>query len=185
LKKAGAAADRVDIERLITDFSRYIASRINVFRFREYGIDQEDLIQDISVRIWKSLGKNDKNIRDFRSYINKIVNSVVIEAISTSRRETETLVRLRQEMPEEHGHHSQRNVTDGGPMMDALAASLNEIRASRRNVLSLFLAGLTLEEIAELKRWSRSKTNNLFYRGLADLKKKLAAKGVCHDHESI
>jgi DNA-directed RNA polymerase specialized sigma24 family protein len=41
--------------------------------------------------------------------------------------------------------------------------------------------GLTFKEIAKLKNWGKSKTNNLYYRGIAELKNKLREKGIYYE----
>jgi hypothetical protein len=42
---------------------------------------------------------------------------------------------------------------------------------------------MTLEEIAGLMNWSASRTRNLVYRGLADLRTALAARGIGYRHD--
>ncbi len=56
--------------------------------------------------------------------------------------------------------------------------SIQTIQPSRRPVVRMHLMGHTREEIAELLGWSESKTRNLLYRGMADLRERLLAEGV-------
>jgi RNA polymerase sigma-70 factor (ECF subfamily) len=42
----------------------------------------------------------------------------------------------------------------------------------------MYLAGYDSAEITQLMGWSEAKTRNLLYRGLADLRALLSAKGV-------
>jgi RNA polymerase sigma-70 factor (ECF subfamily) len=45
----------------------------------------------------------------------------------------------------------------------------------------MHLAGYAREEIAQLLGWSEAKTRNLLYRGLADLRERLTARGIGWD----
>ena len=65
-------------EKLILDFSRYIVSRVNSYTYQKYAIEQEDLLQSVYVKIYKIFEKNERKIGSVKSYINKIVDSVVI-----------------------------------------------------------------------------------------------------------
>ena len=46
----------------------------------------------------------------------------------------------------------------------------------------MYLAGYDREEIAELFGWTEAKTRNLLYRGLADLRARLADAGLTPEH---
>ena len=50
-------------------------------------------------------------------------------------------------------------------------SALESLIDSRRKVVKLFLLNMTIEEISIFFNWSKNKTRNLLYRGLADLKK--------------
>jgi DNA-directed RNA polymerase specialized sigma24 family protein len=64
---------------------------------------------------------------------------------------------------------------------EVILDSLNEIKAPSKIVISLCLVGFTLAEIAKLQSWGQSKTNNLYYRGIDKLRKKLKAKGIYYE----
>jgi RNA polymerase sigma factor (sigma-70 family) len=169
-------------EKLILDFSRYIVSRINSFEYQKYAIDQEDLLQSIYVRIYKIFKNSDKKRGCSRLYINRIINSVVIDAIKKSRKETEIVNTLNHNMIAVHGHAYEKSKSQSYDLKQILLRSLNELKGSRRYVIDLYLSGLELDEIAQLQKWSKGKTNNLFYRGLKDLKKRLKKRGIFHEN---
>jgi DNA-directed RNA polymerase specialized sigma24 family protein len=52
---------------LITDFSVYISSFINKYRVLDYGIDPEDISQEVKIRLWKTL-RNDNSIKTYFLY---------------------------------------------------------------------------------------------------------------------
>ena len=59
-----------------------------------------------------------------------------------------------------------------------LAQAVEAITPSRRPVVRMYLAGYSREEVAALMGWSEAKTRNLLYRGLADLRERLADLGI-------
>ncbi len=61
-------------------------------------------------------------------------------------------------------------------------AAVAELDAPRQAVVRLHLHGYHREEIAELLGWTEAKTRNLLYRGLEDLRRALAARGITPEH---
>lgn len=62
----------------------------------------------------------------------------------------------------------------GAAIRDCLAGLIE----SRRRAVSLYLVGHSVPEAGELLGWTRKKTENLVFRGLADLRACLLGKGV-------
>ena len=75
-----------------------------------------------------------------------------------------------QATPEERSTASQR----GGAIRDCLAG----LKLERRRAVTLYLSGNTVPESAGLLDWTVKKTENLVYRGLADLRRCLTGKGI-------
>jgi RNA polymerase sigma factor (sigma-70 family) len=173
------------IEKLILGFSQFISHKINTFNYQKYGIAQDDLFQEIRIKIWKAYANNGNNIRNFHAYIKKIITSVVVDEIQKSRKEIKTL-ELNNHNSSNHNDGLQKiNVARKEDFKDTLIQSLTGLKDSRQKVIKLFLSDLTLEEIARLNNWSIGKTNNLFYRGLKDLKNKLKVRGVYYEDEHL
>jgi DNA-directed RNA polymerase specialized sigma24 family protein len=107
---------------------------------------------------------------------------VIIEAIKKSRKETEIVNTLNHNLIAVHGHAYEKSKSQSYDLKQILLRSLNELKGSRRYVIDLYLSGLELDEIAQLQKWSKGKTNNLFYRGLKDLKKRLKKRGIFHEN---
>jgi len=55
-------------------------------------------------------------------------------------------------------------------MEEAVGRAVERLISSRRQVVKLYLVGLTISEISSYLNWTPDKTRNLLYRGLADLK---------------
>lgn len=155
------------LEEIIANFSRYIALKISEFNYTRYGIAQEDLFQEIYLKIWKALA-NSHNIKYMPAYIRKIVNSVVINQILISRKENKVIESQMQttrdsyilpgSKKEEHLHN-------------ILFELINSLKESKKKVLYLFLMDYDIKEISILQGWSKGKAKYLFYRAIKDLKK--------------
>jgi RNA polymerase sigma factor (sigma-70 family) len=178
LKLQNIEVIRIETESLIRKYSRYIFYKIGKFRYLRYGLQKDDLLQDIYIKIWKYYQKKDKDIPFSGSYIDTIINSVLINSIKKSKNEIKALNRLKLNIQESI-------VSDNTSQLDMLNEvilnSLNEIKATLKIVISLHLMGLTFKEIAKLKNWGKSKTKNLYYRGIDELKNTLREKGIYYE----
>ena len=178
MRLQGIETSRPDAESLIRRYSRYILYKIGKFIYLKYGLERDDLLQDIYIKILKYYKKNDKDIPFSRPYIDTIINSVLINSMKKSKNEIKALNRLKFDIQESLISET----TSLSDMLNELMLkSLNEIKATSKIVISLNLMGFTLAEIAKLQSWGQSKTNNLYYRGIAELKKKLKAKGILYE----
>ena len=59
----------------------------------------------------------------------------------------------------------------------AIRAALSEVGADRRRAVMAHLAGYDVKEIMEMFEWPYNKARNLIARGMADLRRKLDARG--------
>jgi RNA polymerase sigma factor (sigma-70 family) len=182
LKSApNSPAKNEQIEKVILNFSSYIYSKVRTFNYQAYGIDRDDLIQEICIRVWKALN-NGNTIRNFRPYLKKVVDSVVIDQIRESRKAYQAAA-LQAQTQSEAQSRADHNNDGNGLLKDLLLGSLGELKESRRKVLRLYLLDYSLDQIAELMNWTRGKTQNLFYRGLRDLKKMFGKAGVSYESQ--
>jgi DNA-directed RNA polymerase specialized sigma24 family protein len=136
------------------------------------------LLQDIYIKIWIYYKKNDKDIPLSRPYIDTIINSVLLNSIKKSKNEIKALNRLRFDIQESQVAESTSQLD---MLKEVILNSLSEIKATSKIVISLHLTGLTFKEIAKLKSWGKSKTKNLYYRGIDELKNKLKEKGIYYE----
>jgi RNA polymerase sigma factor (sigma-70 family) len=173
-----AAEDR--IEKLVGDLSPYLVSKLNSLGYQKYGIERDDLLQEIHIRIWKAYKNDSHNIQYLNAYLKKIVYSVFINEINRINKEHKALVM---------GGESLNPVNDTnnhGPAADislknVLVDSLDDLNETKKQVIKLRLEGFTFSEIAQLNQWSVRKTHGIFYSGLKDLKNKLGEKGIHYE----
>jgi RNA polymerase sigma factor (sigma-70 family) len=173
-----AAEDR--IEKLMGDLSSYLASKLNSLGYQKHGIERDDLLQEIHIRIWKAYKDDSRNIRYFNAYLKKIVHSVFINEINKINKENTALVMGGESLNPTNGSNGHGPASDLS-LKNVLADSLDDLKEPKQRVIKLRLEGFTFGEIAQLNQWSVRKTHNIFYNGLKDLKHKLGGKGIHYE----
>ncbi len=164
-------------ERILNSFSRLIKMHVQKFNPQRFGLDPEDIGQEIKIKIWKIL-HNEKEIQNYPSYIKKVVNSSVIDLLRKWKREETMLsAEKRKKVSETKNGYSDCAGNDDY-LKESVVEAVNSLIESRRKVVRLYLLGMTIEEISAFYGWSRSKTRNLLYRGLTNIKKRLKKKDI-------
>jgi RNA polymerase sigma factor (sigma-70 family) len=167
-----------DFGRILEKFSGSIRAQVLSRGLERRGIDPEDIIQEVRIRLWKRFG-NEKKVANPSSYIKKVVGSVLIDQLRKSRAEDRLLRQAMQKNLEEQKPPADREAEES--LRRTLEDAVDSLIESRRKVVKLFLLNLTVEEISSALRWSHDKTRNLLYRGLSDLRIALKKRGVDYE----
>ena len=175
MHKSERSEDRT--EKLISGLSGFLVSKLNTLGYQRYGIDRDDLLQEIHIRIWKASRNNNNDIRYFNAYLKKIITSVFINEINRINKENKTL-EIAGPSLNPNGNTNGRTAAEDRFLKDVLVASIDDLKEPKRRVIRLRLEGFSFEEIACLNSWTYRKTCLIFYRGLKDLKNKLEQKGI-------
>jgi RNA polymerase sigma-70 factor (ECF subfamily) len=140
----------------------------------------DELKQAVRVRLWRARGSSEQIASTPASYVYRTAITAALDLIRARRDHKEERI----DAMAEGG--VARLGTLPGPESGVEAAELatlvgqavDEITPSRRPVLRMYLAGYDRAEIGDLLGWSEGKTRNLLYRGLADLRALLTARGI-------
>ncbi len=171
-------ADKIkEFDVVINKFTRFIKGNIQKFNLPKEGIDPDDVFQEVRIKIWKLLN-DEKKIVNYSSYIRKIVDSSVIDHIRKMRRERGLILQQKHKTISEWKSTYETDIIYDRNLKKMVSETVDSLLESRCKVVKLYLLNLTIEEIATLFKWSRDKTRNLLYRGLADLKKALKEKNI-------
>ena len=162
----------VKFHELMNDFATFIQILIYPYQLHKYGLDPDDVIQDIRIKIWK-LVCSDKKIMNYSSYIKKIVFSSVIDQLRKYRRDKGVYNHAIHTQIAELEHPYCKNYSYPTYFEYAIGRAVNLLIDTRKQVVQLYLLNLSLKEIASYLKWSEDKTRNLLYRGLSDLKRAL------------
>lgn len=142
--------------------------------------EMDELVQGVRVRLWRARGTTEQIAGTPTSYVYRTAVSAALDLIRARRDAKEDRVDITDELVENRlgSVPGPEGAVEARELGAIVARALEEITASRRPVVRMYLRGYDQDEIADLLGWSRSKTRNLLYRGLADLRAALVARGV-------
>jgi RNA polymerase sigma-70 factor (ECF subfamily) len=169
-----------EFKALLNRFAVLIKVQINKFNLQKFGLDPEDVSQEIKIKIWKIL-HNEKEIKNYPSYIRKIINSSVIDLLRKWKREEAIFIYEKQKRVSEIKKDYLADIFSEDNFRETIGQAVNSLIESRRKVVKLFLLSMTIEEISAYFSWSKDKTRNLLYRGLADLREILKKKDIDYE----
>lgn len=168
------------LEHIVSRFDAFI--RRSARRHGLRGDEIDEVVQEIRVRMWKSLGTAELIRRAKASYIYRAAISASIDLIRRRRGRRYDAQSLDDDMADEGLHPESRHRADAALDEHEVARMVHRALAllaeQRRAVVRMHLAGYDRYEIAELLGWSEPKTRNLLYRGLADLRRILESWGI-------
>ena len=167
------------LEALLARFGARVRAQIESNRLNHHGIDPEDVEQEVRIRLWKTL-ERDPNAELPASYIQRTVASALVDAVRRAQ------VRPTEALPESEdgvvdlpglGHGPDRSTLDA-QHVEHLRSCMQALPARRRLPLQLYLQGYALQEIADLTDLTLDAARKLVYRGLDEIKQRLAALGL-------
>jgi RNA polymerase sigma-70 factor (ECF subfamily) len=170
-----------ELRSILDEFSGLIKVHIIKFNPQKFGLDPEDISQEIRIKIWRLL-HDEKTIRNQASYIKKIVNSSVIDLLRKWKRDEGILSVEKQKKVSEMKKGYPMTISLEENLRDTVAEAVDSLIDSRRKVVRLHLMDMTIEEISAYFNWSTNKTRNLLYRGLTDLKNRLKNKDIDYEN---
>lgn len=179
---AGTSSPEKELQDLLERFTNFIRAHIQKFEVQRYGIDPEDITQEVRIKIWKLVDK-EKIIVNYASYIKKIVDTVVIDQLRLLKKDEQLYKMEKQKQIAEQMNVCRPEVLQNDLLKEAVGKAVESLIESRRSVVKLYLFDLSIEEISRFYGWSLHKTRNLLYRGLADLKRSLIKADIEYGNE--
>lgn len=170
---------KLRLEALLARFGARVRAQIESNRLSQHGIDPEDIEQEVRIRLWKTL-ERDPNAELPASYIQRTVASALVDAVRRAQvRPTEALPETEEGLVDLRGlgHGPDRSTLDA-QNVEHLRACMQALPPRRRLPLQLYLQGYALQEIADLTDLTLDAARKLVYRGLDEIKQRLAALGL-------
>jgi RNA polymerase sigma factor (sigma-70 family) len=169
------------LERALEKFAGVV--RRVCWRYRFTGADVDELMQEVRIRLWHAHGAQERPGETIAaipaSYLHRTAMSAAVDLLRRRRaRRTDQMVPIDDEPPGMMQSPAPDQALGESELAEQVERAIQTIQPSRRPVVRMHLMGHTREEIAELLGWSESKTRNLLYRGMADLRERLLAEGV-------
>ncbi len=141
--------------------------------------DSEDIVQEAFLKVMNILKGNEGKTQLSSSYLWRVAYSATIDEIRRRRRRREVgmdaeIIEKEAGSSASSSEHRSVGTEIGRGIRDCMAGLLPE----RRRALTLRLLGHSIREAGDLLGWPFKRTENLIYRGLADLRKCLEGKGL-------
>ena len=153
--------------------------------------DTDDIVQETSLRLLRAV-RDKRPIENLRSYAYRVAVSAALDAMRRLKRRREDPLEPAGDGQEDssRGHHERPyGARSSHPerraaqrqTLDRINRLMAELGDNRRRAVALHIRGLTPAEIGDLLGWTETKSRNLVYRGLRELRSKLNDQGVSHD----
>lgn len=166
--------------QILENYSLFLSAHITKYDLQKYGLDPDDIMQDIRIRIWKLI-HDERVIFRHAAYIKKIVNSAVIDQFRKLRREDGLFRHEKQKCVAELSPSYNREAARKKMFAETVGRAVERLIDTRRQVVKLYLLDFSIPEISSYLNWSTDKTRNLLYRGLSDLRKSLKDSDAEHE----
>jgi RNA polymerase sigma-70 factor (ECF subfamily) len=139
---------------------------------------RDDIVQAALLRVANVIERSEGNATFAASYLWRVAYSVTVDEIRQIRRRQETSLEEASvaDVPEGTSGDPEARMI-GRQAGAAIRDCVRRLGESRRAAVTLYLLGHSVPEIARLLGWPSKRTENLVYRGVADLRRCLADKG--------
>jgi RNA polymerase sigma-70 factor, ECF subfamily len=143
---------------------------------------RDDLVQSALMRVMQllnsrsSAGEGSDGFSS--SYLYKVAHSALVDEIRRVRRRRET--DLEGDAVEDVAVTTldPEQLASSTEIGSGIQGCLQQMKEERRLAVTLYLQGHTVVEASRILEWSAKRTENLVYRGLADLRACLTSKGL-------
>jgi RNA polymerase sigma-70 factor (ECF subfamily) len=112
-------------------------------------------------------------------YLYKAAHSALVDEIRRVRRRHEDSLETEEDVAAVTGAHlNPERIAASQEIGRGIQDCLTQMSDDRRLAVTLYLQGHTVPEASRILDWSAKRTENLVYRGLADLRECLTLKGM-------
>jgi RNA polymerase sigma factor (sigma-70 family) len=172
------------LEALVLRYGPFIRDVVRRLCPRNLGLDRSEIEQNALIRLWRVV-ESEREVRDFESYLYRVVASVTLDAIRDhkARREDQMIIGQIESltsspaMPGSAGE-SPESVASRRRLVERVRDAIEGLPFKRRRAVKLYLLGFTTAEIGAFLGWSEPKARNLAYRGLDELRSVLTKAGL-------
>jgi RNA polymerase sigma-70 factor (ECF subfamily) len=140
--------------------------------------EREALIQEVRIRLWRAAGSPENLDGIGSSFVYRAARWAMLDLLRSRRRtEADTEAALR-EGPRTPAADRSDTLVERAAISGPVGRAMEGLAPDRRTAVSLWLSGYSWKEVAGLTAWSETRTRNLLYRGLDDLRAALRAMGL-------
>jgi RNA polymerase sigma factor (sigma-70 family) len=161
---------------IIERFSGLIKALVlkNLYQSR---IDPEDVEQEVRFKLWRFLKKGN-TIDNLPSFIMKAVYSITMDELRRMRKqmppgdlvELKNLYVLSEEVSGGGFGESPEALLEQRELNQKVRDAIESLSQNRKQVLRLYVQGMSVDEICAFYGWDRVKVRHFLYRGIEDLR---------------
>src|SRR5690606_28140379 len=138
---------------------------------------EEDIVQLAMIRLARALERRPQETSIPAAYLRRVAYTATLDEVrrlTTRSRAAAPLERAESSVDE----HDPARTVEAQQTVHAIRCCLARLIPARREAVLLYLEGNTVNEAAAKLGWSPKRTENLVYRGLADLRRALSSRGI-------
>ncbi len=161
-------------EELVRTYARLIRSVVR----KVAGTSAERLGPDVEQRLLADLWKRHRQedvIEHPSTYIYRSAVRETIRALKRDSRAAESPLALEPAAPRRDDPYARLHSKE---LAETLDEEIDALRPERARAVRLHLAGFPVDEIMDFQGWSYNKARNLIARGMTDLRRRLAGRGI-------
>lgn len=172
-----------DQHAFIRDLQRRLRPAIRKICPSDLAAHTDDLVQLAVLRVLHAMPEDDQGEGAEplpTSYLRKVAYTTTIDELRKVRSQQNTRGQAAQaqaQAVEPTATPSPESAAHGAQIGTAIRGCIERLDTDRRRAVVLHLQGHSVPEAASLLGWVRKRTENLVYRGMADLRRCLASKG--------
>jgi len=150
-----------------------------VLRYTPFWMKDEvdDIVQMAWLRLRETMEKNEGDRALASHYVARVAYCVTVDEIRRRRRRHEVPVGESEDTFRAEAIDPARAV-GAREIGDAIESCLGRLLEGRRRAVALYLQGHSVPETGAFLGWSRKRADNMVFRGMADLRRCLAEKGI-------
>ena len=162
-------------EALVSQYGHLISAAIRRVGGARVAADHDDIAQAVRVALWRRLA-DEQSIDHPASYVYKAAIRETVRAVARLQARQATAL---DDLPGEVASTvvDQDRLVEAREQREALADALQRLTPEPARAVRAHLAGLTVDELMQLRGWSYQRARNLIARGMADLRARLQERG--------
>ncbi|MFQ6081913.1 MAG: RNA polymerase sigma factor [Candidatus Aminicenantia bacterium] len=165
---------------IVDKFSALIRYVIQKNLYKKDNIDLEDIEQEVKIKIWKFIAKG-KKVEKLPSYIKRVAYTVTVDELRKVRKqmppreldELKMIYSIFNLLVMEKKINSPESILEKKELKLSIKEAIDSLVENRKQVLRLYMKGMSIEEICDFLKWDKVKVRHLLYRGIDDIKEKL------------
>lgn len=175
-----ATGDRdIDYSKLREDLERVVARLCPSWLYGQ----RDDLVQAAVMRVMQIVNADASGREGNRPlapfYLYKVAHSALVDEIRRVRRRHEAALDDTENVTAQTpAHLNPERIAASHQIGRGIQDCLTQMSRERRLAVTLYLQGHTVPEASRILDWSAKRTENLVYRGLAELRECLKLKGM-------